>query len=164
MLGMKDYNRRKFCSMPCYGKAQWKAPDSPQKGRYQAQRLVLAKTCSECGKPGPRLHRHHIDGDARNNRLENILVLCAKCHYRKHRPPPPMSICAVCDKEFLAACHRNRPKICSAQCAKEWGRICAMKRWSRGQCDCAVTATASVALRRKRSSKAILKLKEAKLG
>lgn len=41
--------------------------------------------CSDCGKPQEK-HRHeyhhHLGYEAKNH--ENVVVLCAKCHHRKH--------------------------------------------------------------------------------
>lgn len=47
--------------------------------------------CVECGMPqgahkdefGQKLHVHHKDGDKRNNKLKNLIALCARCHGSK---------------------------------------------------------------------------------
>jgi len=44
--------------------------------------------CAECGMPqddheqefGQKLHVHHKDGDKRNNKSQNLVALCARCH------------------------------------------------------------------------------------
>ena len=77
-------------------------PTTPEAGRYQAQHFYEAKACSECGKTGPRLHRHHRDGNPMNNAPTNIEVLCAQCHATEHRSEAPLSSCAVCQTTFLA--------------------------------------------------------------
>ena len=41
--------------------------------------------CEICGFDDKRaLVSHHKDGDYRNNTRENLLLLCANCHYIKH--------------------------------------------------------------------------------
>lgn len=44
--------------------------------------------CQRCGMPqedhkdefNQKLHVHHVDGDKRNNSLDNLKTLCARCH------------------------------------------------------------------------------------
>lgn len=49
------------------------------------------QTCQHCGfdfKSGGKStqkHAHHIDGDYTNNDINNLVVLCAKCHRLAHR-------------------------------------------------------------------------------
>lgn len=41
--------------------------------------------CEQCGKrPRGYLHCHHVDGDNRNNTLENGIALCTECHNLTH--------------------------------------------------------------------------------
>lgn len=40
--------------------------------------------CSDC-KKNPTAHVHHIDHDSKNNDLSNLVALCKKCHYQRHR-------------------------------------------------------------------------------
>lgn len=42
--------------------------------------------CSVCGKELPRcgLHRHHKDGNQKNNIDKNLALLCPKCHRLIH--------------------------------------------------------------------------------
>ena len=50
----------------------------------EAARIVAAKgACEACGKKG-RLDIHHKDRDKRNQRPENLAVLCHLCHMQEH--------------------------------------------------------------------------------
>jgi 5-methylcytosine-specific restriction endonuclease McrA len=40
--------------------------------------------CRDCGGVGD-LVVHHVDGDARNHTLENLVTLCPRCHWLRHR-------------------------------------------------------------------------------
>ena len=51
------------------------------------RRYGFQKACMVCGakeKEGIKLHVHHIDGDRKNNKKDNLQVLCPKCHSRVH--------------------------------------------------------------------------------
>lgn len=151
VLRGKDWRRRKYCNRRCMSKGFTRKPTTAEAGRYQAQHFYAAHSCESCGVGGPRLHRHHANEDPTDNRPENIRILCAACHAALHTKPPPMSMCAACGRRFVAASHRNRNKICSAPCAAEWGRRCALKRWH-GQDSCAPTETRSSLKSRRNSS------------
>lgn len=151
--GLWTFNRRKFCGKRCSDHGKLRQPMTPNAGRYQAQVLFKAERCNRCTAT-ERLHRHHIDEDPTNNTLSNIEILCAACHVRHHHQRRiKYSVCAVCRRIFLAASHRNRNKICSAECAREWGRMSARKRWAPDRQNSAATATQSLPKRRKSSSK-----------
>lgn len=140
LVGMKDYARRRFCSMKCYGLSITVTPTTPERGRYQAQYRFAATSCNRCGA-STKLERHHKDENPMNNSPENIEILCRKCHVAHHRPfVQPTPTCKVCAKVFEAPRWRN--SICSAQCAQEWGRINALKRWAGQELDdCVPTET-----------------------
>ena len=58
---------------------------------------VIINQCSKCGKMRKSkqpLTIHHKDGDFTNNALENLEVLCKKCHTKIH-------------KRFLIVCEEN---------------------------------------------------------
>ena len=44
--------------------------------------------CEKCGldfhKKGVRPHFHHKDGDPKNNKLSNLIVICPNCHSKLH--------------------------------------------------------------------------------
>ena len=47
-------------------------------GHQQAKRRFKLGPCVKCGKPSN--DRHHINGNTLDNRPENILTLCRRCH------------------------------------------------------------------------------------
>lgn len=54
--------------------------DAPLIMKHQRK---AAGACLHCGSK-ENLHVHHKDKNHENNRLENLLVLCAKCHNHLH--------------------------------------------------------------------------------
>lgn len=48
--------------------------------QMQAARRRDGNECRKCGMLGPRLDVHHIDGNASNNELNNLITLCHICH------------------------------------------------------------------------------------
>lgn len=53
-------------------------------------KLVEKKECAQCGRT-EHLHIHHKDENRHNNKLENLVVLCAKCHRRLHSKRCPIT-------------------------------------------------------------------------
>lgn len=49
--------------------------------------MVDLSACSECGVEGVILEVHHRDGDHFNNTIDNLQVLCKRCHGKKHGRP-----------------------------------------------------------------------------
>lgn len=129
LSGTKDAARKKYCNKECYRLHRLSQPlTNKSTAHYRARTVVQAKVCQRCGST-QNLHIHHIDRNPLNDSINNLEVLCSTCHHKEHVNEKPLSTCVVCGKNFLAASHRNRNKICSALCAKEWGRINALKRW-----------------------------------
>ena len=62
---------------------------------------------------------HHINGNPRDNRLENLVVLTQLEHNRLHKEKyPKLKKCQNCGKLFRPPInHRSRNKFCCSQCA-----------------------------------------------
>ncbi len=56
--------------------------------------------CGACGST-ERLHRHHVDWHHGNNRADNVMLLCERCHVEAHRD-------GYITREELAAMRRRR--------------------------------------------------------
>lgn len=57
----------------------WKGEKAKDKTkRKRTQRRYTLGPCERCGKEGR--DRHHVDADLNNNRPDNILILCRRCH------------------------------------------------------------------------------------
>lgn len=61
---------------------------------------------------------HHINGNKRDNRLENLQIMSPAEHNDLHKTKlPKTKICKVCGKEFEPPVkHRGRNTICSHEC------------------------------------------------
>jgi len=63
---------------------------------------------------------HHINGNKRDNRIENLQVMTQDEHNKLHKEKlPKTKICIECGKEFSPPIkHRGRNTICSLECWK----------------------------------------------
>jgi hypothetical protein len=71
--------------------------------------------CEECGGTS-RLAIHHIDGDEKNNSLENLKTLCCSCHIKSHTKTDPnweRHYCIVC----------GNPVHANGYCTKHYKRV-----------------------------------------
>jgi len=66
-------------------------------------------------------HVHHINGDPLDNRLENLEVVEAGEHLRRHNQKyPDYKQCVECGKTFkVNPRKRKRHKTCSKECAQK---------------------------------------------
>jgi len=84
-----------FCSRECKDNAQRVevgliAPSHYKGGAYAYRKKALlyyGPTCNRCSfeEDERLLDVHHIDGDRKNNVIENLEVLCVMCHARETR-------------------------------------------------------------------------------
>ena len=67
----------------------------------------------------PREQVHHINGNPLDNRIENLEVLDAATHMRRHKQVyPDQKRCVVCASPFTVNPRkRKRNKCCSVTCA-----------------------------------------------
>jgi len=90
MGGTPEYPRFKLCS-ECWSQVIDEYPAEFSGQLKQRVRERDGKVCTECGMPqkehrnefNQSLHVHHIDGDKTNNKLENLVSLCTRCHGSK---------------------------------------------------------------------------------
>jgi hypothetical protein len=100
-------------------------PTSKLKKRLYEEGLKQA-ACEECGQTEIWRGRHmslildHINGDTRDNRLENLRILCPNCnatletHCGKNMRNIKRSICAVCSGTY-----KGENRYCSQTCRQK---------------------------------------------
>lgn len=89
----------------------WKGDDvSPISARQRAQSWYEARPCEKCGNP--KADRHHVDGNTKNNGLDNIRFLCRKCHLNlpEHRAAMLKAVKISLPKAVAAAAEKNRSR------------------------------------------------------
>jgi DNA-directed RNA polymerase subunit RPC12/RpoP len=92
---------------------------------------ISTSNCAICGST-KNIHIHHVDGNIFNNQLDNLLVVCAKCHASFHdwgqKPYKRITLyCANCGKRIercLSNLARKKTKhyFCSPKCWYEYRR------------------------------------------
>ena|SRR3990167_2562584 len=60
--------------------SNWKGGISRDYGRKQIKKIF----CGDCGKTETKLIIHHIDCNPKNNEINNLKVLCHRCHKLEH--------------------------------------------------------------------------------
>ena len=79
---------RRFCSQKCMGtylsNGGWHI-SHPNVNWYRTQLVKSTGKCEICGFSDKRiLQIHHKDGNRKNKRRENLIVLCPNCHMLQH--------------------------------------------------------------------------------
>ena len=57
-------------------------------GKDYGKKLVYSnreRKCEECGVDDIQLDVHHIDKNTKNNTIDNLKILCIKCHKKLHK-------------------------------------------------------------------------------
>lgn len=72
---------------------------------------------------------HHINGNKRDNRIENLMIMTPQEHNELHKTKlPKTKVCKMCGKSFVPPVkHRGRNTICSRECWLEFQRQQAIK-------------------------------------
>lgn len=87
------YNKqRKYCSHTCYMERK-KRNGAYQGGWSKAKRAIKARDgnwCQNCGSVKKTTDVHHIDHDATNNEMSNLILLCQPCHSHYHQRCTPI--------------------------------------------------------------------------
>lgn len=94
--------------------------------------------CYLCFKKckGSFLHGHHKNKNVYDNRVENLINVCAKCHKRLDMPIErcfTIKICKLCKKEFLKRnCEIKKNRLgnhfCSNICRRKWFSVFAKEK------------------------------------
>lgn len=82
----RDLNRNKnnYCSRECYDKRRKEHLKRLKRTTKFYQGLLETTPC-KCGVSDVYLLQlHHIDGNHKNNYPENLEVVCANCHVKRH--------------------------------------------------------------------------------
>ena len=119
-------NETKFCSLKCYGDSmRGKVKDEGGKSYKLIRRgktKVLKHRILIEQLLGTTLARgrivHHINGDKRDNRIENLMVMTQSEHSIHHNAKHPyIKNCVVCGCRFVPRpTKRKTAKTCSASC------------------------------------------------
>jgi len=98
----RKYQNKKYCSIECRDVTRQSERERRQKSNahnvkvrgFNSSRLLRRyvwefknKKCEVCGYDEYDfcLDIHHIDKDPKNNKLENLIVLCVICHRKHHK-------------------------------------------------------------------------------
>ena len=79
-----DRNEKNYCSRECYNKRSIDVKKIKRSTEFYQSLLTNGK-CVSCGESRYYLLQiHHIDSDPSNNILENLEIVCANCHIKRH--------------------------------------------------------------------------------
>lgn len=114
---LEDYTvfkKRKYCDRECMKRAFLKIGKNNQTWSNahttarKINELILHKeTCELCGSD-INLDMHHIDGNWKNNELNNLMCLCRSCHIKLEKNKVK-KVCKICGGEHkgLGYCNKH---------------------------------------------------------
>lgn len=83
-LYTKNRNWENYCNRDCYNKRRSENRKQNKRQSYYMQEFVK-QWCIDCKEKRPYLLQiHHIDWNPTNNKDENLEVVCANCHIKRH--------------------------------------------------------------------------------
>ena len=78
-----------YCSIKIYKKKKLKKSYLNRAEFEKIKKLLIKpKYCQECGKKNDKLDWHHINKNAKNNNISNLIAICKPCHRQKHLELP----------------------------------------------------------------------------
>lgn len=78
---------RRFCSLRCASlRGNWGKSTSAARRVSHALKGTSCEICGKITQEGQSLHVHHVNGNIRDNRPENLRTFCVSCHMKNHNP------------------------------------------------------------------------------
>jgi 5-methylcytosine-specific restriction endonuclease McrA len=78
-------NKNNYCSRECFDLRRTENLKHIKRHTKYYRDLIKNSSCVGCGeKEYYLLHIHHIDGNDLNNQSENLEIVCANCHIKRH--------------------------------------------------------------------------------
>ena len=79
-----ERNDKNYCSRECYNKRSANVKKLKRSTEHY-QTLLTNGKCVGCGEDKYYLLQlHHIDSDPTNNSMDNLEIVCANCHIKRH--------------------------------------------------------------------------------
>lgn len=91
-----------------------KYPGKRYCGRYAYEHVVVFWK-NKGFVPSQGYEIHHLNGDHRDNRIENLQLLTSKEHRSIHRLKPAHRPCELCKEVFYGV--ESRQRFCSRECS-----------------------------------------------
>jgi hypothetical protein len=125
-------NRKEYMSKLFTGRdtTSWKIPRKEQKSNWKGGKTSVAyrkiafedygleKKCMQCGST-KNIDVHHKDKNRKNNKLENLLVMCHKCHIKYHDKKGDVGW-SIYNKRYI-------PKISVEELTRELNSKCSIR-------------------------------------